>query len=121
MTEHLEVIAALMDGERVDTRALKEALDTEDGPDYLVDLVALHELVDRETTVLATVTPRRRRMVTWLATAAAVVILAGGSYLLGAWLTRARLTESPSPALSDAAPAPTRVIEIQWTEVSGGR
>ena len=43
--ERFEVIAAFADGERVDTRALRTALDDEAGRDYLIDLVAMREIV----------------------------------------------------------------------------
>ena len=43
--ERFEVIAAFADGERVDTRALRAALADEAGRDYLIDLVAMREIV----------------------------------------------------------------------------
>jgi hypothetical protein len=42
---HYEVIAAFADGERVDTTALRAALADEAGRDYLIDLVAMREIV----------------------------------------------------------------------------
>jgi hypothetical protein len=124
MTEPLEVIASFMDGERVDADAFKRALGTEEGRDYLVDLVALRAVVERDTTALSAIAPRRRRLKGWLAAAAAVTVLACGSYLLGA-----RTADSRAPALgtpaADPPPAPTRVIELEpgvnWTESSGGK
>ena len=41
-----EVIAAFIDGERVDSVQLAEALAESEGREYLIDLLALRELVD---------------------------------------------------------------------------
>jgi hypothetical protein len=43
--ERFEVIAAFADGERVDTNALRAALADEAGRDYLIDLIAMREMV----------------------------------------------------------------------------
>ena len=54
--QRLEVIAAFADGERVDTRALRDALADEAGRDYLIDLVALRGIDIRQ---LGSRPPRR--------------------------------------------------------------
>lgn len=127
MTEPLEIIAAFVDGERVDPNALKQALGTAEGRDYLVDLAALRELVDRETTVLVTAPPRQRRLLSWVGAAAAVAVLATGSYFLGQRSATAErhVSDGPVATTTDTPPAPTRVIQLEpgvnWTESSGGR
>lgn len=127
MTEPLEIIAAFADGERVEPNALTLALSTAEGRDYLVDLVALREIVDRETTALATALPRRRRLVSWVAAAAAVAVLATGSYFLGQRSAggERRAVDGTVATATDVPPAPTRVIQLEpgvnWTESSGGR
>ena len=50
--ERFEVIAKFADGERVDTLALRAALADEAGRDYLIDLVAMREIV-RQTEGIA--------------------------------------------------------------------
>src|SRR5262245_10651791 len=48
MAEHhesFELIAAFADGERVDTQALRAALADDAGRDYLIDLLAMREIV----------------------------------------------------------------------------
>ena len=41
----LDTVAAFIDGERIDPITLKRALSTEEGRDYLVELVAMRELI----------------------------------------------------------------------------
>jgi hypothetical protein len=47
MTNDLEIIAAFIDGERVDASRLAQALVAPEGREYLVDLLALRELVEQ--------------------------------------------------------------------------
>lgn len=115
ITDPFEVIAAFVDGERVDPARLKSALATPDGRDYLADMVALREVVAHDLVPAAHAPARSTRR--WIvATAAAVVLSLAGGYSLG----HRSAPGGGAPALggavrssaSDAAPAPTRVIEV---------
>ncbi len=100
MTESFEVIAAFADGERVDGEALKAALGAAEGRDYLVDLLALRQVVQAtEPGRTARTAARFPRLVRWAAAAALVVALAGGLF----YLSRP----------SDAPPAPDRVVKLE--------
>ena len=106
MTDMYEVIAAFADGERVEASALKEALADPAGREYLTDLVALREVVQRgEPSTLEIVRPSRRPL-RWLA--AAVMALALGA---GLFYTTTRDSNGP--------PHPDRVITLErgvdWT------
>jgi hypothetical protein len=131
MESHFEVIAAFLDGERVDPAALTNALATPEGRAYLVDVVALRELTsdaNAQPFVGRLLTPPRASRTRWLSAAAALVLTAG-AYLAG---HHAGLTGRPGePARSTTtstsappAPAPTRVIHFQpgvdWKEATGG-
>ena len=101
----LVVVAAFVDGERVDAQALKAALAQAEARDYLAELLALREVIAQNGTPAgAVIRPSRR----WIVGAAAAVMLSlGGGYALGAaWAGDAQ-------GLSDSvAPQPTRVIEV---------
>jgi hypothetical protein len=114
LTDPFEVIAAFVDGERVDPALLKSALALPDGRDYLVNMIALREVVMNDTTTAATVTPRPARR--WLVAAAAAIVLSlGGGYALGHRLAVAKdaagINHTPTAA-DVAAPPPTRVIDV---------
>lgn len=133
-----QLVDAFVDGERVDTSRLRAALRNDDAVDYLVDALALRDVVTENVpTVLhpegvpAISTPkmerrtfrfgnRRPRFASRWLTAAAVVLAAGGGFMAGVWAPGG----SPDATISDDAPAPTRVIELEpgvnWTESSGG-
>ena len=139
METHEEVIAAFLDDERVDVDALKRALSQPEGREYLVDVLALRELVGVQAGAVDTrsVAPPRaavsRRM---LLTAAAVLLSAStvAGYLVGHRLGQQApdLLVHPGPeqnrsateAAQVSAPAPTKVIRLQpgidWNERSGG-
>jgi hypothetical protein len=113
MNDPFEVIAAFVDGERVDPQALKTALALTDGRDYLVNMIALREVVTNDTAAVATVTARPARR--WLvAAAAAIVFSLGGGYALGHRLGVAKgvVVEREATAVEIAAPPPTRVIDV---------
>jgi len=139
--DYLEVIAAFLDMERVDPAALKDALASEQGRQYLVDLVALREITADRAPALPTVPARVAPRVRWirrLTAAAAVTVCAVGGYVAGNWAAdsltadeRASFATSsvtgPSGARAGvpvAAPAPTSVIRfeagVDWTETRGG-
>jgi hypothetical protein len=101
MTEGFEIVDAFVDGERVDGDALKRALAEPAGRDYLVDVLALREMV-QATEPERAVRPRARRFrapAYWAAAAALVLALAGGLFY----------TSRPS----DAPPAPDRVVKLE--------
>lgn len=108
--EGFEIVAAFVDGERVDAQALKSALAQPDGRDYLADLVALREVVGQSGPQAAATSARPGRR--WVVAAAAAVVLSlGGGYLLGVRLGSAQ-PSNESAVSQGAAPQPTRVIEV---------
>jgi hypothetical protein len=114
ITDPHEVIAAFVDGERVNAAALKAALSQPDGRDYLVDLSALREVVAHDVVHApagAATRPARR----WLVAAAAAVVLSlVGGYTIGHRSAAAAVTLAATSGAPEnvAAPAPTRVIEV---------
>jgi len=115
--EKFEVIAAFLDGERVDAEALKLALGDSAGRDYLADIVSLREAVRLPDPSMTAAAPASMNVRRWLAAAALVVIGAGTGFAIGQRFTRAEVAAT-------AAPAPTRVIELKpgvnWHETGGG-
>ena len=97
MTDPFEVIGAFADGERIDGEALKQALSTPEGRDYLVDLLALRQVVRK--TEPSVVARRRIRPLRWAA--AAALLLARG----GAWFYASGSSGRP--------PAPDRVVKLE--------
>lgn len=118
MTDHFEIIAAFVDGERVDPDALKKALSDAAGRDYLADIVSLREAVRAPDVSMTTAAPASMSGRRWLAAAAIVVLSVGAGFALGHRSARPEAT-------SNAAPAPTRVIELRlgvdWHETGGGQ
>jgi hypothetical protein len=133
MDSHFETLAAWVDGEPVSRSAVALALETPEGRDYVLDVMALRHMVAVTTPELPVRTPSqgtgRWRV---FAAAAAVVLCASGGFAAGRLLTPA---SAPSPdsieavasptvtPASLAAPEPTRVIQLDegtsWRE-SGG-
>jgi hypothetical protein len=126
--ERFEVIAAFADGERVDTRALRAALADEAGRDYLIDLVAMREIVrqregrradDRtpSTSAPTRAVGQRGRAMTGLAAVLAMAVGLGG-YAIGQQRSQV-VTVAVLPPLEadvivalEAPPAPTQVIRL---------
>lgn len=130
MDDHFEALAAWVDGEPVARTDVALALETREGRDYVLDLMALRHMVDVTTPTLAeNVTPRqKRRWPTLAASAAAVVLCAAGGFAAGRLVTPAQMAspQAIAPVVTPAsmsAPAPTRVIQLEedtsWRE-SGG-
>ncbi len=136
MDHELEVIDALVDGERVDRDELKRALASPKGRDYLVDVLELRQACGEMATLpgVPESAPRRIVLTRWAAVAA-LVVCSLGAYAVGHYMDR--LPGSPQAAPSAAAvnhdasrdpqrsaPAPTRIIRLQpgvdWTEKAGG-
>jgi hypothetical protein len=121
-----DIIATFVDRERVDAEALKAALASDEGRDYLIDLLALRELVADQpgTASLARATGVRSRWRNAGALAAALVLIAAG-YLAGtrhAAPTPSAMSDAsvsttsrPLATSSDrgAAPAPTSIILLE--------
>ena len=129
-----EVIAAFADGERVDTLALREALSHEAGRDYLIDLVAMREVVSGTAIGVAETgtAPRstgwslaRRRLVG--IAAAAVIAVGAAGYAIGQQRSRVITVAAHPPLEADVvvsletAPAPTQVIRLGDATPGGGR
>jgi hypothetical protein len=121
-----DTIDAFLDGERVAPSALEAALAAAEGRAYLIDVLALRELVSDAPA--EAVAPARRGPARLVYARAAVVALGllGLGYAAGA--TRAAPPESAAmetnAARRIAAPEPTRVIEltpgVNWHESKGG-
>ena len=133
METQFEALAAWVDGEAVARTDVALALETREGRDYVLDLMALRRMVDVTTPALAAkVTPHQTRRWPAFAAAAAVVLCAAGGFAAGRLVTpvpvatpggaEAAVMPVITPA-SMTAPAPTRVIRLEedtsWRE-SGG-
>ena len=125
MDQHLEVIGAFIDGERVDAGALRAALAIEEGRAYLVELAAMREIVAMPL-VTATATPSERssmRSAKFLVAAAALIAIAGATgFTLGRTVVERRLAIERAEV--NKAPQPTREIPadagVSWTSSSSG-
>ena len=129
--ERFEVIAAFVDGERVDTHALRAALADEAGRDYLIDLVAVREIVgqtvgqrtggDEHSTAWTSARARalgnKSRAVTRLA-AGLVMAVGLAGYAIGQQRSQIvpvavlRPLEAEVVIAVEAPPAPTHVIRL---------
>jgi hypothetical protein len=131
--EQFEVIAKFADGERVDTRALRAALADEAGRDYLIDLVAMREIVREAEGPRAdavtddvreprAITPMRfggQRAKTMLGLAAVLTMAVGlAGYAMGQQRSQVVSVAVLPPLEADvivaleAPPAPTQVIRL---------
>jgi hypothetical protein len=104
MNETHEVISAFLDNEPFDASDLALALSEPGGRDLLIDLVALHHLIqaDGQEAPARREQPPKRAALRALVAAAAVLVALVGGYLVG---------ERRSQLDAAAPPAPTRVIE----------
>ena len=130
MEAQFEALAAWVDGEPVARTDVALALETREGRDYVLDLMALRRMVDATTpTLAAKVTPRSARpWPRFAAAAAAIVLFAGGGFVAGRLATPeidapdAIVAPMSTPA-SVTAPTPTRVIRLDegtsWRENGG--
>jgi len=122
------VIDAVADGEAVDPAALKEALATTEGRDYLVDVLVLRGFVTGDGMSMRAALPAgpsapRGTRRAWFSVAAALAFgsLIGGYY---AGQQSTRYPTSPTGAtVAVSAPQPTRVIKLgdsaDWIERAG--
>lgn len=119
MTNDLETVAAFVDGERVDPAALKRALAGDEGRDYLMELVAMRELVgDSAPPERPSMDPAAKPS-SWrrLAVAAIVTVTVGvAGYALGHFDTERRIAAEREAA--NRAPTPTREIPPEAATLS---
>jgi hypothetical protein len=134
MTNSHEIIAAFVDHERVDAAQLAQALAEPEGRQYLIDLLALREIVEEQTPVAAREIERPTLALRWpwLSIAAAVLVIATLASGYAAGLRQGVLHPSggdvqagaPRTSAPMPAPAPTQVIRLQngvdWQEQIGG-
>ena len=99
MTDTYEVIAAFADGERVNADVLKQALAEPDGRDYLIDVLALRDVVCLNEPKHQAAHGARSTRWRWLAAAAALVVIAGGVFL--------------TVGSADRPPTPDRVVKLE--------
>jgi hypothetical protein len=131
VAEPYAVVEAFLDGEAVDPRRLRHALDEPGLRDHLVDLLVLREGVRRITPGGWTSTPAAAAAsrVRWLAAAAAVLVALSAGYYTGQRTvvasesfggeTVVAVESAPSP------PTPTQVIRLEpgvnWTDSPAGK
>ena len=119
-----DAIAAFVDRERVDPAALKRALSTDDGRDYLIELLALREVIvePAASVPLARAASHSGRWPVRVVAAAAAVVIGVAGYQAGALSARPTPTAlapewarntAVTPESADAAPAPTTVIFLE--------
>ena len=99
MTDTHEVIAAFADGERVDADALKQALGEPAGRAYLIDLLALREVVQSDEPRRFEARRARWARPRWLAAAAVLFVVAGGVFL--------------TFRSADRPPTPDRIVKLE--------
>ena len=135
METQFEALAAWVDGEPVARTDVAIALETREGRDYVLDLMALRHMVNVTTPAPATRVYFRqtRRWPTFAAAAAAVGLCAAGGFAAGRLVTPVQIASPDRPdavvvpistPASITAPAPTRVIRLEegtsWRENGGG-
>ena len=122
------LVEALLDGERVDGRAIKDALAVAAVRDHFVDLLMLRDAVAGMGPHEWRAAPRSktRRGMKWAAAAAVVVACVAGGYAVGQRVTAAAPSNVEAVVTVDAAPvapAPTKTIALEpgvnWTDTSG--
>ena len=117
-------IDAFLDGETVEPSALDASLAAAEGRAYLIDALAIRQLM---ADAPAAVPPVRRRPTLMFSARAALLAmgLVGLGYAAGTRVTTPEATTAPATAAeSVAAPEPTRVVEftpgVNWQESKGG-
>jgi hypothetical protein len=113
MSDTHEVISSFLDNEPFDLDELADALSEPDGRELLIELVALHRLVQpaEDLPPSVVVGPVRRSRWRVAAMAAALCLAIAGGYVVG---ERQSATESPQ------APPPTRVVQAVPFVPTGG-
>ena len=128
------VVAAFLDGEHVRSAALKHALSTDAGRDYLVDVLALRRSAARMGPVSfpAPRAERRRVVARSAAIAAAIALVAAGLGYVAGERSVLSTDVAAAPRTVEAvvdfsratrAPEPTQVIRltpgVNWTAAGG--
>ena len=133
-----EVLGAFIDGERVDPDALKDALSTDEGRQYLIDAAALREMTVGDTTMAGyrdvgvsgyryigvsgyrdigvsgyRGATARQRWLAPVAAAAAVVIALAGGYIAGRRSGLSEITRPTTIMATQPAPVPTSIIRLE--------
>ena len=125
-------VAALADGEALDSAALKAALEDPAVREYLVDLITLRQSVGMMSEQLPVQWRERRSFLSragWMAAAAAIVISLTAGYVAGQRTVEAAAAPSVETYVdfsgSPSAPKPTRVVPLRpgvnWTEIVEGQ
>lgn len=132
MDTHFDTLAGWADGEPADRGEVLRALETAEGREYVVDLMAIRRLVAVTTPPAHAYDTRHaaRQSRQWLVpVAAAAVLCVAAGYVAGrtavpaapAPVTDIRPAGTSAPA---SAPAPTHVIRfeagVDWRETTGG-
>ena len=119
-----DTIDAFLDGEAVEPGALDAALAASEGRAYLIDALALRQLMSEAPAAAA---PVRRRPALLVSARAAVLAvgLIGLGYAVGTRTTTPETIVVPTNSAENLAPPePTRVIELKpgvnWQESKGG-
>jgi len=123
MTMNHEVISAFLDDEPFDATELSQALADPGGREALIDLVALRHLVQPiEGAGAPAMASRPSGRAAWWMAAAALLVVGAGGFAAGRQSATPAVVSAPQT--SDAAPAPTRVIDLKpgvnWHETKGG-
>jgi hypothetical protein len=125
------IIESFLDGEPVDSEALRAALDHAEARDHLIELLVLREGVRAMAPVAWTgrtsVEHAVGARVRWLAVAAGLIICLTAGYYTGQRTVTAAeppyIETSVGLESSPAAPQPTRTIKLEpgvnWTEGPG--
>jgi hypothetical protein len=118
----LAAIAALLDGEQVDADAVKQALSTAAGRDYLVDVLVLRQAVPAMNPSPAALAPEPRRFSIgrWATAAALLLVVSGSSFLVGrtaGFVAEADTSSTSVIAVAESegprAPSPTHVVQLE--------
>jgi hypothetical protein len=129
VAEPYAVVEAFLDGEAVDPRRLRHALDEPAVRDHLVDLLVLREGV-RAITPGSWSSPRpATARLRWLAAAAAVLVALSAGYYTGQRTVVASESGGGETIVAvesaPAPPKPTQVIKLEpgvnWTDGPAGK
>ncbi len=118
-------IDAFLDGETIESSALDTALAEPTGRAYLIDALALRQLMVDSTKLDAMPVQRRSTLLSYASAAAIALALVGFGYAAGVRKATPETSSMPTNAVQHiVAPEPTRVIELRpgvnWHESKGG-
>ena len=117
--EPFNVIAAFLDGEHVDGAVLKQALSSDEGRAYLIDVLALRQsAAGKGPLSFPSATAQRRPALTrWVGAAAIALVASGIGFLAGGRIAAVGGAAAPPTVeavidLSAPAPEPTQTIRL---------